>query len=233
MGTEPICNDCPMRAVRLVGALIVVTGAVMAGPAGAGPARNALIRPGVGIGPIELNKRLAAVRRVLGKPTSVAKRRRLGFGSEYVEYTWGEAPNWRVGVIGRPGNQRVVMVATGGLARERTRTGVGVGSTYTAVRRRLGGRCRINSKPGGLAYNAFCYIGLPGRTQTLFLFFGTCSLPPRTVIVCPTNRRTYTVGEPGRHRVRPPTLRIAGRNSLSARECRGRESNPHASRRDT
>jgi hypothetical protein len=139
--------------------------------------------------------RVAEVRRVLGKPTSTAKRRRLGFGSEYVEYTWGEAPNWRVGVLGRPGNQLVVMVATG-LARERTRTGVGVGSTYKAAQRRLGvARCRINGKPGDLAYNAVCYIGLSGRTQTFFHFFGTCNLPPRTVIVCPTNRRTYTVGE--------------------------------------
>ncbi|MDQ5820289.1 MAG: hypothetical protein M3540_02485 [Actinomycetota bacterium] len=184
-----------MRAVRLVGALIVLGCAVLAGPAGAAPARDALIRPGVGIGRIELNMRLAEVRRVLGKPTSIAKRRRLGFGSEFVEYRWGEAPNWRVGVLGRPGNQLVIMVATG-LSRERTSTGVGVGSTYTAARRRLGaGRCRINSKPGGLAYNAFCSIGLPGRTRTLFSFFGTCSLPPRTVIVCPTNRRTFTVGE--------------------------------------
>jgi hypothetical protein len=185
-----------MRAVRLIGALIVVGCAMTAGSAGAGPARNEVIRPGVGIGRIELNMRLAAVRHLLGKPTSIAKRRRLGFGSEYVEYTWGEAPNWRVGVLGRPGNQLVVMVATG-LAREKTRTGVGVGSTYKAARRRLGSRarCMINSKPGGLAYNAFCQMGLPGRTETSFLFFGTCSLPPRTVIVCPTNRRTYTVGE--------------------------------------
>ena len=138
---------------------------------------------------------LTKVRDVLGKPTSIAKRKRLGFGSEYVEYTWGDAPNWRVGVLGRPGNQLVVMVATG-LAREKTRTGVGVGSTYKAARRRLGGaHCRINGKPGDLAYNAVCYFGLPGRTQTFFHFYGTCNLPPRTVIVCPTNRRTYTVGE--------------------------------------
>jgi hypothetical protein len=184
-----------MRAVSLAGAVIVIA-TVAVGTARAHSARDALIRPGVGIGRIELNMPLGAVRRVLGRPTSVAKRRRLGFGSEYVEYTWGEAPNWRVGVLGRPGNQLVVMVATG-LARERTRTGVGVGSTYKAARRRLGtrARCRINEKPGDLAYNAWCYIGLPERTRTLFLFFGTCNLPPRTVIVCPTNRRIYTVGE--------------------------------------
>ena len=185
-----------MRAVRLIGALIVVGCAVTAGSAGAAPAGNAVIRPGVGIGRIELNMRLAAVRGVLGKPTSIAKRRRLGFGSEYVEYTWGEAPDWRVGVLGRPGRQLVVVVATG-LAREKTRTAVGVGSTYRSAQRRLGvqAHCRINSKPGVLAYNAWCSMGLPGRAQTVFRFFGTCSLPPRTVIVCPTNRRTYTVGE--------------------------------------
>ena len=184
-----------MRAGSLIGALIAVGAAVVAGPAGASPARDALIRPGVGIGRIELNMRLAEVRRVLGRPTSVAKRRRLGFGSEYVEYTWGAAPSWRVGVIGRPGDQRVVMVATG-LARERTRAGVGVGSTYKAAQRRLGrqARCRRNDRPGDLSYNAWCAIGR-GGTETVFLFFGTCSLPPRTVILCPTNRRTYTVGE--------------------------------------
>jgi len=183
-----------MRALSLAGLVVAIVAGTV-GPARAGAARDALIRPGVGIGRIRLNMPLAEVRHVLGKPNSVAKRRRLGFGSEYVEYTWGETPNWRVGVLGRPGNQLVVMVATG-LARERTRTGVGVGSTYKAAQRRLGvARCRINGKPGDLAYNAVCYIGLSGRTQTFFHFFGTCNLPPRTVIVCPTNRRTYTVGE--------------------------------------
>ena len=184
-----------MRTIGLAGLLVAVA-ATAVGPVEARPARDALIRPGVGIGRIQLDMPLAKVRAVLGKPTSVAKRRRLGFGSEYVEYTWGDAPAWRVGVLGRPGSQLVVVVATG-LAREKTRSGVGVGSTYKAARRRLGaaGRCRINSRPGGLAYNAFCFIGLPGRTQTVFWFFGTCSLPPRTAIVCPTNRRTYTVGE--------------------------------------
>jgi hypothetical protein len=138
-----------------------------------------------------MEMRLAAVRRVLGKPTAVAERRRLGFGNEYVEYRWGVSPNWRVGVIGRPGEQVVIMVATT-LPREKTRTGVGVGSTYTAVQRRLGARCRKNEKPGDRAYDGVCFTGQRGRPQTVFSFFGTCNLPPRTVIVCPTTRRTYT-----------------------------------------
>jgi hypothetical protein len=179
-----------MRAPRLVG-LCVLLVAVAAGPVRASLAQDALIRPGVGIGKIRMEMRFAAVRRVLGKPTAVADRRRLGFGNEYVEYTWGVSPNWRVGVIGRPGKQLVIMVATT-LPREKTRTGVGVGSTYTAVQRRLGARCRKNEKPGALAFDGVCFTGQRGRTQTVFSFFGTCNLPPRTVIVCPTTRRTYT-----------------------------------------
>ncbi len=127
-----------------------------------------------------------------GKPSAVAKRRRLGFGSEYVEYTWGTSPDWRVGVLGRGGDLRVEIVATT-LGRQKTRSGVGVGSTYAAVRRRLVATCRKNTKPGVLASDAVCFMGRRGSRQTVFSFFGTCNLPPRTVIVCPTNRRTYTV----------------------------------------
>jgi hypothetical protein len=100
-----------MRAPRLAGLCILIV-AVAAGPVRASLAQDALIRPGVGIGKIRMEMRLAAVRRVLGKPAAVAERRRLGFGNEYVEYTWGVSPNWRVGVIGRPGEQLVIMVAT-------------------------------------------------------------------------------------------------------------------------
>lgn len=182
-----------MRAPRLVG-LCVVLAAAAAGPVTAGIAHDALIRPGVGIGKIRMDMRFAAVRRVLGKPTAVAERRQLGFGNEYVEYTWGVNPTWRVGVIGRPGEQVLIMAATT-LPREKTRSGVGVGSTYTAVQRRLGAHCRKNEKPGVLAYNGFCFIGQRGRPHTVFSFFGTCNLPPRTVIVCPTTRRTYTAYE--------------------------------------
>jgi hypothetical protein len=182
-----------MRAPRLAG-LCVVLVAVAAGPVRASLAQDALIRPGVGIGKIRMEMHLAAVRRLLGKPTAVAERKKLGFGNEYVEYTWGVNPNWRVGVIGRPGEQVVIMVATT-LSKERTRSGVGVGSTYTAVQRRLGAHCRKNEKPGVLAYNGFCFTGQRGRPHTVFSFFGTCNLPPRTVIVCPTTRRTYTAYE--------------------------------------
>jgi len=104
-------TNAAMRAPRLAGLCILIV-AVAAGPVRASLAQDALIRPGVGIGKIRMEMRLAAVRRVLGKPAAVAERRRLGFGNEYVEYTWGVSPNWRVGVIGRPGEQLVIMVAT-------------------------------------------------------------------------------------------------------------------------
>jgi hypothetical protein len=184
-----------MRAARLAGLGVVIGAVTLAvGSAGASRARDALIRPGVGIGKIRMEMRVAAVRRALRKPTAAAKRRRLGFGSEYVEYTWGAGPNWRVGVVGRPGDQVVVMVATT-LAGQRTRTGVGVGSTYRTVQRRLGAHCRRDTKPGDLAFKGVCFIGVRGLTQTVFSFFGTCNLPPRTVIVCPTTRRILRVYE--------------------------------------
>ncbi len=181
-----------MRVARMIVGLVAVA-AVAAGPAGSVLTRDALIRPGVGVGKLRLGMRLAAVEGALGKPTAVVKGRSLGFGSEYVEYSWGASPDWRVGVLGRRGDRVVVMAATT-LRRERTRSGVGVGSTYAAVHRRLGAFCRRNTKPGDLAWsaNAVCFVGGRGRTQTVFSFFGTCNLPPRTVIVCPTTRRTYT-----------------------------------------
>jgi hypothetical protein len=184
-----------MRAAHLVG-LLVVAATVAVGTASASPARDALIRPGFAIGKIRLEMSLPAARRVLGKPTAVVYRRHLGFGADYVEYTWGASRAWRIGVIGRPGREFVIMVATT-LAREKTRTGVGVGSTYAAVQSRLGARCRTNSKPGdlGWAAHAACFLGRKGGRQSMFSMFGTCNLPPRTVIVCPTTRRTYKVDE--------------------------------------
>ncbi len=174
--------------------MVAVVVAVTAGLGAASPARDALIRPDVGIGQVHLGMRLEAVRHVLGKPTAVTKRRRLGFGSQCVEYSWGAAPARRVGVLGRAGDQRVELVGTR-LGRQKTSSGVGVGSTFAAARRRLGATCRKNTKPGALLFNAFCFTGRAGTTQTIFSFYGTCNLPPRTAIVCPTNRRTYTLYE--------------------------------------
>lgn len=181
---------CAPRVLGLLGVAIV---AATARPAGATLGGSELIRPAVGIGKIEIGMRLEAVRRSLGKPRSVA-RRQLGHGAEYAEYEWGSQPDWRVGVVGRPGKQRVVMVATT-LARERTRNDVGVGSTDKIVQRRLHAVCRKYSKPGGLSFNGMCFTVGKGGNQTVFALFGSCRLPPRTVIVCPTTKRMFTVSE--------------------------------------
>jgi hypothetical protein len=186
---------------------VVAAVAATARPAGASLGGNESIRPGVGIGKIEIGMRLDAVRRSLGKPRSVASRKRLGDGAEYVEYVWGLQPDWRVGVVGRPGKKRVVMVATA-LARERTRNGVGVGSTDRIVQRRLNAVCRKDSRPGDRAFQGMCFAVGKGGIQTVFALFGSCRLPPRTVIVCPTTKRVFTVSEV--RIVTPYGLRVTG-----------------------
>jgi hypothetical protein len=133
------------------------------------------------------------VRRALGRPSAVLKRKDFGFGSAYVEYQW-RGGEWNVGVLGRPGRQSVVMVSTN-LRAQRTRSGVGVASTERAVGRRLGARCTRHIIEGGWMFDGLCYTGRRGGVQTVFRLGGTCLLPARTYYVCPSARRRYTVYE--------------------------------------
>jgi hypothetical protein len=195
---------CAPRVVALLGVAVV---AATAQPARATVAGSESIRPGVGIGKIEIGMRLETVRRSLGKPTALARRKPLSHGAEYAEYIWGAQTDWRVGVVGRPGKKRVVMVATT-LARQRTQNGVGVGSTDKIVQRRLNAVCTKDTKPGDRAFNGWCFTVGKGGIQTVFALFGSCRLPPRTVIVCPTTKRTFTVSEV--RIVTPYGLRVTG-----------------------
>jgi hypothetical protein len=181
-----------VRAVAVSSAVAAVLAAA-AGTAAGASERDAVIRPGVGIGKVRLGMPLARVRLALGPPTAVGRRTKLGFGSEYVEYHWGWS-RWRVGVLGRRGGRRVVMVATG-LRRERTRSGVGVGSSERTVRRRLGARCGRLSEPQVAQFEGWCYVGNRGAPQTFFRLGGSCALPPRTTPVCPMAKRVFTVYE--------------------------------------
>lgn len=119
-----------MRAFALIAAVASI---LAAGSASAAPQRDALIRPGVGIGKVRLGMTLAQVRAALGPHTLVNRRQRLGFGSQYLELDWDNG-QWLVGLIGRPGRMRVVRIAT--LKRtERTARGVGIGTRLQQVRR--------------------------------------------------------------------------------------------------
>jgi hypothetical protein len=123
------CNSPDVR--KLLFAALAT--ALATGTASAAPERDALIRPGVGIGKVRLGMTLAQVRAALGPHTLVNKRQRLGFGQQYLELDW-DYGQWLVGLIGRPNRMRVVRIGT--LKRtERTARGVGIGTRIQQVRR--------------------------------------------------------------------------------------------------
>lgn len=193
-----------MRGLAL-GLLAVV--AVAAGSAGAAPQRDALIRPGVGIGQVRVGMTFAQVRRTLGPPEAVLRRRPFGFGGHYTEYGWN-GTDWTVAVTGRGDRARVVSVATG-LRRERTRIRrVGVGSTELAVRRGLGARCfgkeeRVDPITGEKVYSPTfgkdsmtCFLGRSQKApHTTFSLIEQCRIPAPHPMQCPGEERVYRVYE--------------------------------------
>ncbi|MGH3104704.1 MAG: hypothetical protein ACRDN6_11485 [Gaiellaceae bacterium] len=184
--------------------VVVVTAVVLAfigGTAGAAPQRDALIRPGLGIGNVHLGMTFAEARRALGRPQHVLKQRRFGFGSRYAEYGWGwGGTDWIVAVTGRGDRARVVMVATG-LRRERTRIRrVGVGSTDEAVRRALGARCdgkNTGYYPSVYKDTMWCFLGVRRSTaHTAFSLIEDCQINPLPAHAeCPPSKRVYRVYE--------------------------------------
>jgi len=123
--------------IARLGLAVVVACAVIAAPSAVGsPARSVPIRVGVGIGPINLGMTEKQVRRALGRPSGVVERRVVR-GQPYVKLQWGYG-TWDVGLLGRKGRRRVVVVLTS-LERHRTPQGLGVGSTQRQVARRLPG----------------------------------------------------------------------------------------------
>ena len=112
-----------MRRAAVAATTVVVAFALAATLAPAAPERDALVRPGRGIGRVSLGMTLAQVRRTLGPHTAVNARKRLGFGETYVELDWTYS-TWRVGFEGRRGRLRAVRVATT-MRRQRTPEGLG------------------------------------------------------------------------------------------------------------
>jgi hypothetical protein len=134
-------------------------GVAMAPSASGAPERSVPIRLGVGIGPNNLGMSGQQVRQALGRPRAVIERRVIR-GIPYVEfeYRFGE---WNVGLLGRKGTRRVVVIGTG-LARHRTPEGIGVNSTEDRLVDEYRGLRRRGCGPGN-------QWALPrGRTDTLF-----------------------------------------------------------------
>jgi hypothetical protein len=117
----------------------------VASSASGSPDDRAAIRPGVGIGPINLGMTGQQVRRALGKPRAVVTRRVI-HGRPYVVFQWGYG-DWNVGLLGRKGNRRVVLVGTA-LGRHRTPEGLGVGTRESRLWRELDGRIRERDDSG-------------------------------------------------------------------------------------
>jgi hypothetical protein len=132
--------------------LIVLAGLVVGlalVPAAGGS--NELIRPGKGIGRVDLGMTEPQVRRALGTPQAVI-RRRVGFGRLSVEWQF-DGGAWRVRLVGRRGSLHVASVATM-VRRERTREGFGVGTREQTLRRRYGRalRCERLRSEGGIVW---------------------------------------------------------------------------------
>jgi hypothetical protein len=145
--------------------LTVVVLAVGLAPTASGSAeRSAPIRIGVGIGPIKLGMSGQQVRQLLGRPRTVVERR-VVLRQPYIELEYGYGA-YSVGLLGRKGQRRVVLIATG-LVRHKTPEGVGVGTTERAFFRRMRGR-GVRERHCSPQTPQTHWLLRRGRTETIF-----------------------------------------------------------------
>jgi hypothetical protein len=109
------------RAAAALGCVVLA----LAAGASASTQRDALIRPGVGIGKVRLGMTLAQVRAAWGRPYAVQTTPHER-GARTIELQYDFAA-YAVTLVGLPQRERVVAVSTT-LAKERLRSDVGVGS---------------------------------------------------------------------------------------------------------
>jgi hypothetical protein len=105
-------------------AALVFIALLLAASASASTQRDALIRPGVGIGKVRLGMTLAQVRAAWGRPYAVQITPHQR-GARTIELQYDFAA-YVVTLVGLPRRERVVAVST--TAEQRLRQGVGVGS---------------------------------------------------------------------------------------------------------
>jgi hypothetical protein len=161
--------------MRLVALLVAGLAAAIVTAGGAAGARSAtaVIRPGVGIGPIRLGMSSAQVRRALGRP-AYARGSRAGFDRLLIEYSyWPDG--YTVHLLRRAGRTRVVSVETT-LRTQRTRGGLGVGTSARRLAKELpGARCRElrppPTPPSTLpTWRPACVLTSSRGTETVFHF---------------------------------------------------------------
>ena len=156
---------------RSLAALAFVALALTAS-AGASTQRDALIRPGVGIGKVRLGMTLAQVRAAWGRPyamtTALLPRRGRTIELQY------DFAAYVVTLRGLPGRESVVAVSTT-LAKERLRQNIGVGSLERRLERVFRGELRceglpVNRVAGAVTAGARrrCTLGDRDRQHTVF-----------------------------------------------------------------
>jgi len=150
-----------IEMLRRAAFLTIVVLTVGLTPTASGSSERSMpIRLGVGIGPINLGMTGQQVRRAFGTPWAVAERR-LVRGQPYIELQWSYGA-WNVGLVGRKGHRRVVLVGTT-VERHRTPQGLGIGSTEREIAQQLPGS---KERLCGFARSHWYYRR--GRTETVF-----------------------------------------------------------------
>jgi hypothetical protein len=144
--------------------------------ASASTQRDALIRPGVGIGKVRLGMTLAQVRAAWGRPQAQTVET-LPRGGRRIELQYDFAA-YTVTLTGRPSHETVATIATT-LSKEKTRQGLGVGTPERRLQRLLRGELRCDrldvvTQPRSpyplLSSNRReCTLGAPGSPQTVFV----------------------------------------------------------------
>jgi hypothetical protein len=173
---------------------------VLAAPAAsAAPQATAVVRPGVGIGPVKLGMTTEQVRKALGAP-AYARGTRTGFGRLLIEYSyWPDG--YTVFLLRERGRARVVSVETT-LPSQKTPRGLGVGSTERQLRRVYPPlRCRaVFPKGGGIITSYDCVARSRNGSQTVFSFSREPEYDPNTgregPVAAPQHVDWVTVREP-------------------------------------
>jgi hypothetical protein len=133
-----------MRALA-VAALVLVTLAAGATPAVACSSGGVLVRPGVGIGKVQLGMSLAQARAAVGGRLLLARDRPPADGIEFREYATPDGL-LEIAILGPAGNERVARIVSTGTST--TRKGVGVGTDVAAVGKGLlplESECRVTA----------------------------------------------------------------------------------------
>ena len=159
----------------MIRAAVVVALALAFVPSGS--AVESTIYPNVGIAVVRLGMTLTEVKRTLGASPIVNQRAQLSGRRGYTEYGWDFSAVW-VGFLNKKGMLRAVLIGTG-LRTERTRDGVGVGTSLATLQKRYNVTCNVGSNVRDadrerrylnptMTVWTWCVLGPPAAPTTVF-----------------------------------------------------------------